>query len=92
MKDIHIDHGEWIDICGMRSKRFKDIELCTKIELMRERIDEGLYLVGWLYGDRVYLRCNNTPVDLSNSKWIKKKCECGAEKCKTTHATWCPMY
>ena len=19
-------------------------------------------------------------------------CECGAEKCKTTHATWCPMW
>lgn len=22
----------------------------------------------------------------------KKKCECGAEKAGTTHATWCPMW
>jgi hypothetical protein len=20
------------------------------------------------------------------------KCECGAEKCKTTHSTWCPKH
>ncbi len=22
----------------------------------------------------------------------EKKCECGAEKCKTTHSDWCPKY
>lgn len=22
----------------------------------------------------------------------KPACECGAVKCKTTHATWCPVY
>ena len=29
----------------------------------------------------------------NQTSFIKKvKCECGAEKCKTTHAKWCPKF
>jgi hypothetical protein len=24
--------------------------------------------------------------------WLKPVCDCGAAKCKTTHATWCSAY
>ena len=28
----------------------------------------------------------------SSMKYINKQCECGADKCKTTHSTWCPKW
>lgn len=31
------------------------------------------------------------PLDISLLA-LPLKCECGAEKCKTTHAHWCPMW
>jgi hypothetical protein len=29
---------------------------------------------------------------VANYKHKEPKCECGAEKCGTTHSTWCPKY
>lgn len=47
-------------------------------KIIIDDLDEELY-VGYEY---TYV----------TKKQKEVKCECGAEKCKTTHARWCPLF
>jgi hypothetical protein len=46
-------------------------------DLKKEDIPKDLYL-------KLYGKPNHTDIII--------RCQCGAEKCKTTHSTWCPKF
>lgn len=40
----------------------------------------------------VLKKYNQFLLSSNNKEKTKIKCECGAEKCNTTHSDWCPKY
>lgn len=77
----------------------------TDISVIPEQIDRIEIVVYDEYGKGKMLHIDNVTFldehrtqfvgsDASEWKDLKKKleCECGAERCNTTHADWCDMY
>lgn len=62
----------------------KDYILRSKIDILKYLQDQMVKSIqhgceGYIYEPIYHFEC-------------EKKCECGAEKCNTTHSDWCPKY
>lgn len=73
---------------------------CCEIKITKEDLDDE-FKIGWYYVEALQRKALQDIQDeigreiikaVKNVIGVEKKCECGGEKCGTTHSDWCPMY
>lgn len=68
-------------------------ELQTPVQLVTQKPHHPIQdpHVIYVHPD-VLKKYNQFLLSSNNKEKTKIKCECGAEKCNTTHSDWCPKY